>query len=162
MKKTVHNALSLFCVSATGIAALASPLSADESKVPQSLVGLWAHSEADCRAKLSGQLDKDGRGNWQNSEYEFLGFCKKGMDLLYQPIFCAPDKVENSGSDYVFSGRCRVKDYPKANLSFKIRPAAADRLSFDEKDFGSSDFAIKGNYVRCSPTYKCTGDLDGN
>jgi hypothetical protein len=163
MMKSVHQALSLFCVfTVTGIAGLSTPLGADDSKVPQGLLGLWAHSEADCRAKLSGQLDRDDRGNGQNAEYELVGFCKNGMDLLYQPIFCAADKVEMSGSNYNFSGRCRVKDYPVANLAFKIRPSAANGLSFDEKDFGNSDFAISGDYVRCMPDYKCVGDLDGN
>lgn len=84
------------------------------------------------------------------------------MELPYQPIFCAADKVEISGSDYNFSGRCRVKDDPVGNLAFKVRAVSTDGVSFDEKDFSNSDFAISGDYVRCTPAYKCTGTLDGN
>lgn len=163
MIKSLCEAVFLFFVlGVTGTVGLATPSGADDAKVPQTLLGLWAHSQADCGAKVSGRLDKGDRGNWQNAEYQFVAFCNNGMELPYQPVFCAADHVEASGSDYTFSGRCRVKDYPAATLAFKIRAAGATGVSFDEKDFSNSDFAIAGDYVRCTPTYKCTGTLDGN
>jgi hypothetical protein len=66
--------------------------------------------------------------------------------------------VQASGVDYDYSGRCRVKDYPPSATKFKINHSASG-ISFNEKEFENSDFALSGEYVRCTTTYKCEGDL---
>lgn len=142
-------ALLWFCL-ATG--AGADPQSAKD------LIGIWAHSEADCQTKLSGQLDRGDLSRPEQTPYELVGFCKSGMELLYQPVYCATQEIEAVRGGYRWSGTCRVKDYDPRRLQFILKSNGSNAISFDERDFDGSDFSIDGSYVRCSLTYKCANE----
>ncbi len=121
----------------------------------QALLGIWAHSEADCQTKLSGRLDSEDVDRSEKTRYELIGFCRTGMELLYQAHHCEARVVKAEGDGYRWSGQCRVKDYDPQPLSFFIRKSGPNAISFDEKDFDQGNFGIEGSYVRCSLTYKC-------
>jgi hypothetical protein len=121
------------------------------------LLGIWAHSEADCQTKLSGRLDRDDLSRPERTRYELVGFCRHGMELLDQPVYCETEQIKNQSSGYRWSGRCEVKGDPFYPVSFRMRVTGANAISFNQNDFAPGNFSISGNYVRCSLTYKCTG-----
>jgi hypothetical protein len=136
-----------------GFGLLRTPVSAQDA-VPNDLVGIWAHSQRDCRIKLSGKLDRGNISRMDQTPYQFIGFCKAGVDWLYQPVGCAASTVAKEGNGYRYSGKCREKDYPLAGTSFSIKRAGPNSISF--ADFTNQDFMIEGTYVRCSQSYECT------
>ena len=53
--------------------------------------GIWAHSDADCKAKMSGRLDQDGVDRVTSSSYELVGICADGIVLRdRRPLDPAP------------------------------------------------------------------------
>lgn len=121
----------------------------------RSLSGIWAHSENDCQIKLSGQLDNPDLSRPDQTPLGLIGFCKDGMDLLYQPVHCDAHDVRAQDGGFAWSGACHVKDYDPKPLRLFIKSDAPNAISFRDRDFEGSDFAIEGSYVRCSLTYKC-------
>ena len=108
-----------------------------------------------CQTKLSGRLDREGVSRPERTAYELVGFCKDGMELLDQPVYCDTKQIDSEGGGYRYQGKCRVKDYPYKSLSFRIKAQGQNAISFNENDFDHDYFWISGNYVRCSLTYKC-------
>ena len=144
-------AAGLACIWWVG-SALAEPRSTAD------LTGIWAHSEADCQTKLSGALDGEDLPRPEKTRYELVGFCKHGMDLLYQPVVCDAKEVKADRAGFHWSGTCSVKGDAPYQLRFTAKSIGPNAVSFDENDFKHGDYWIRGNYGRCSLTYKCANE----
>lgn len=110
--------------------------------------GVWAHSEADCKSHLSGELDE--LGNSALKPLQLIGICAGGFDLLAQPINCSTTAIEKRGNVVEFDASCRVKDYPREPSRNRIELGSPATFKFD-----GENWSVSGPYVRCSQTYSC-------
>ena len=114
-------------------------------------VGVWAHSDADCQAKMSGRLDKDDVDRVTASSYELVGICADGIDMLHQPVNCGASGFVKQEDLIEFSAACRIKDFVddrRNRVLLKVQDA-------DTILFADPKFMIFGRYVRCSRQYTC-------
>lgn len=113
--------------------------------------GIWAHSDADCKAKMSGRLDQDGVDRVTSSSYELVGICADGIDLLHQPVNCGASGFVKQDDLLEFSAACRIKDFvddTRRRVLLKVQDA-------DTIFFADPAFMVFGRYVRCSRQYTC-------
>jgi hypothetical protein len=117
----------------------------------KAFTGIWAHSEDDCKKKMSGALDKGDLDRVQTSSYELVGICEDGLDMLYQPVNCGASDIGKQEDVVEFRAACRIKDYvadKRERVLIKIDNP--DHIEFIDKDF-----MVFGRYVRCSRSYEC-------
>lgn len=124
---------------------------AEDRENLKAFAGIWAHSEDDCKKKMSGALDKDDVDRVQTSSYELVGICEDGLDMLYQPVNCGASDIGKQKDVIEFRAACRIKDYvdDKAQRVL-IKVEDPDHIEFIDKDF-----MVLGRYVRCSRKYEC-------
>jgi formylglycine-generating enzyme required for sulfatase activity len=115
------------------------------------LTGIWAHSAADCKVKLSGRLDRPDVDRVTSSSYELVGICGDGVDMLYQPVNCGASDIISQGSQIQFAAACRIKDYV-ADRRNRVLIKVQDP---DTILFADPKFMIFGKYVRCTHAYAC-------
>jgi hypothetical protein len=118
--------------------------------------GIWAHTVPDCKAQLSGRLDK--MDNATSSKYEVIGICDDGIDAFHQPVECAVSDVHGQSHSTAFSTACYVKDYPadaRSPATIVTRGNNADAISIK---IDTENYSLSGNYVRCSKTHHCQHD----
>jgi hypothetical protein len=115
------------------------------------LTGIWAHSEEDCKMKMSGALDKGDLDRVQTSSYELVGICDDGLDMLYQPVNCGASDIVKQEELIEFRAACRVKDYV-ADKRERVLLKVGDS---DHIQFADQNFMVFGSYVRCSRSYSC-------
>jgi hypothetical protein len=134
---------------------MASAASAIEGNVEgeslKDFTGIWAHSEDDCKKKMSGALDKGDLDRVQTSSYELVGICDDGLDMLYQPVNCGASGIVKQNDLVEFSAACRIKDYvadKRQRVLLKVQDP-------DTILFADQEFMVFGRYVRCSRTYSC-------
>jgi hypothetical protein len=136
--------------------AMASDASAIEGSVEsvdslKDFTGIWAHSEDDCKKKMSGALDAGDLDRVQTSSYELVGICEDALDMLYQPVKCGASGIVKQEDLIEFRAACRIKDYvadKRQRVLLKVEDA-------DHIQFADQDFMVFGKYVRCSRTYAC-------
>jgi hypothetical protein len=113
--------------------------------------GIWAHSEDDCKKKMSGGLDAGDLDRVQTSSYELVGICDDGLDMLYQPVNCGASGIVKQHELIEFSAACRIKDYvadKRQRVLLKVEDS-------DHIQFADQEFMVFGKYVRCSRSYAC-------
>jgi hypothetical protein len=142
--------LGLLCVaSAGGVAAIEGH--AESPDTLKAFTGIWAHSEDDCKKKMSGALDKGDLDRVQTSSYELVGICEDGLDMLYQPVNCLASDIGKQEDVVEFRAACRIKDYVADKRErVLIKVDDPDHIEFTDKEF-----TVFGRYVRCSRSYEC-------
>ena len=134
---------------AGGVAALAGQV--ESPGTLKAFTGIWAHSDDDCKKKMSGALDKGDLDRVQTSSYELVGICEDGLDMLYQPVNCLASDIGKQEDIVEFRASCRIKDYiadERERVFIKVEDP--DHIEFTDKDF-----MVFGRYVRCSRSYAC-------
>jgi hypothetical protein len=112
------------------------------------LIGVWAHSSADCKLANSGALDKMSR--FDSKRYQVVGICGGGIEYLQRAFSCDASNVKKVGDVLDVETSCRLKDYDpeKKNIHIQVRNTNSVR-------FLDSGFEITGDYVRCISAYAC-------
>jgi hypothetical protein len=128
---------------------------AQENGEFKDLVGVWAHTSAACTDYTSGKVDRLP-DRVSKTEYELIGICTNGVDLLYQPVGCRTNATNVEGVPRVeVDSLCSIKDYAPEGGHFRIEVNGPNSISFHEKDF-TGNFLISGDYVRCERHYLCS------
>jgi hypothetical protein len=124
---------------------------AESPETLKAFTGIWAHSEDDCKKKMSGALDTGDLDRVQTSSYELVGICEDGLDMLYQPVNCLASDIGKQEDVVEFRASCRIKDYiADERERVLIKVDDADHIEFTDKEF-----MVFGKYVRCSRSYAC-------
>jgi hypothetical protein len=79
MRRVVLGALLCGALSG-GVAALEGQVESPDTL--KAFTGIWAHSEDDCKMKMSGALDRGDLDRVQTSSYELVGIYEDGLDML--------------------------------------------------------------------------------
>ena len=148
MRRVVLGALLCGALSG-GVAALEGQVESPDTL--KALTGIWAHSEDDCKMKMSGALDRGDLDRVQTSSYELVGIHEDGLDMLYQPVNCLASNIGKQEDVVEFRASCRIKDYiadERERVLVKVEDP--DHIEFTDKDF-----MVFGRYVRRSRSYEC-------
>jgi hypothetical protein len=108
MRRVVLGALLCGALSG-GVAALEGQVESPDTL--KAFTGIWAHSEDDCKMKMSGALDRGDLDRVQTSSYELVGIYEDGLDMLYQPVNCLASNIGKQEDVAEFRASCRIKDY---------------------------------------------------
>lgn len=109
------------------------------------LIGTWAHTAEACKIETAEGLD-----NVTRRQSEMIGICGNEVDLLYEAFRCTTETVDKVGAPMELDMACRTKDYEPEKQHVQLKSIGTNALQFS-----TPNFAIKGDYVRCSQAYSC-------
>jgi hypothetical protein len=129
----------------------------------KNFAGIWAPAEGGAALpSVACEKELSGGGHRLPSEarpYELLGICERGIDYLYQPVYCDATNITPHGTGVEFDERCTTKgDYiDKFHSRITVMGHGAIVLSRTQTKSGDGGYSPspKLRYIRYNQTYSC-------
>jgi hypothetical protein len=124
--------------------------------------GIWAPAEGGtARPSVACKKELSGGGDRSPSEarpYQLLGICERGIDYLYQPVYCDATNITPHGASVEFDERCTTKGQYIDEFHSRITVMSHRAIVLSRtptKSGGGYSPSPKLRYIRCSQTYSC-------
>lgn len=128
----------------------------------KNFTGIWAPAEGSTApANVACKKELSSRGHQNPCEArpcELLGICERGIDYLYQSVYCDAANITPHGTSFEFNELCTTKGEYIDEFHSRIIVTGERSIVLSRtptKSGGGYSSSPNARYIRCNRTYSC-------